>query len=763
MPNDEDYKNSGPDLSEDSEYVAAEAEESPESRKIVDDVYADLLDKVTASDKIYDVEKIKQAFELARVQHKGQLRKSGEPYIIHPIAVASILLEFYMDADTICAALLHDVVEDTDIKLADIRHQFGREVATLVDGVTKIGKIPLNTEEENEAENIRKILIYMARDIRVIIIKLADRLHNMRTLQYKIPEKQIKTAKETMNFYAPIAHRLGMGKVKEEMEDLSLRYLDPFGYQDIVDRLNHQSDNRGDLIRRIEGKIGERLSTFHPLPLLEGRIKSLYGIYKKMYKDGKNFEEVYDVYAVRIIVQSVVECYSILGVIHDMFRPIPGRFKDYIANPKANRYQSLHTTVIGKDGVAFEVQIRTVEMHNNAQYGVAAHWKYKTGIAKNDTATSRFEWIHQILEQQQETDDAGMFTEALKYDLAPDEVYVFTPKGDIKPLPVGSTVIDFAYAIHTQVGHHMLDAKVSGRMVSFEYELRTGDIVEIRTTKSASAGPSRNWLNIAKTNEAKAKIRAWFKVEKREENIEEGRQLFMAELRHNSLTLDEKQVTDIAQRLKYDTSDDLMAAIAYGGITMAKVIPRAKEEFLRAQAAKTAGGDDFTNISAADLIAKKPTGGVIVDGMSGIEVHFAKCCAPLPGDPIVGFVTRVNGISVHRQDCSNAMDMSGNVARERWVNARWADEKNLGGLGRSFHATVDIISEDRIGLVADVAAVISGNRILIIELNSRNLKNSNAIVSVTLEVAGLDELSNVINKLKKIGGVLSVERAGTNN
>lgn len=453
-----------------------------------------LIDRIKSGDKQYDLEKIENAYRFAEKAHSGQLRTSGEPYISHPVAVAYILLEMCMDTDTICAALLHDVVEDTEVELDTIRKKFGEDVALMVDGVTKIGQVPLNTKEEQQAENIRKILMAMSKDIRVIIIKLADRLHNMRTLACRPPEKQRKTSLETMSFYAPIAHRLGMYDIKEEMEDMALYYLDPYGYKEVQNSLAARKDQGESFIDTIKKRIAERITDIQPPPVIEGRVKSIYSIYKKVYVKGKNFDEIYDIYAVRVIVHTIVECYNVLGVIHDMFRPIPYRFKDYIATPKPNRYQSLHTTVIGREGVPFEVQIRTVEMHNTAQYGVAAHWKYKVGLNGKVAGEKRFDWIRQILDQQQEADDVEQIAEAVKVDLAPDDVYVFTPKGDVITLPVGSTVIDFAYAIHTQVGNRMTGAKVGGRMATFDYQLKTGDIVEIMTTNSPNYGPNRHWM-----------------------------------------------------------------------------------------------------------------------------------------------------------------------------------------------------------------------------------------------------------------------------
>ena len=543
-----------------------------------------LMDKIKSSDKSYDIEKIMSAYELADEAHRGVLRSSGDPYISHPVAVAYILLDkFCMDTDTICAALLHDVVEDTDIGLDVIKKKFGEDVANLVDGVTKIGQVPLNTREEQQAENIRKILIAMSKDIRVIIIKLADRLHNMRTLESRPPEKQRKTSLETMNFYAPIAHRLGISDVKEEMEDIALRYLDPYGFKEIEAQLDVHKDERDTFIDKIKSMIRERVNDIQPPPIIEGRVKSVYSIYKKVYVKGKDFSEIYDIYAVRVILQTVVECYNVLGIIHDMFRPIPYRFKDYIAMPKANRYQSLHTTVIGREGIPFEVQIRTQEMHNTAQYGIAAHWKYKAGISGNVAGEKRFDWIRQILEQQQEADDVELISEAIKVDLAPDDVYVFTPKGDVITLPSGSNIIDFAYAIHTAVGNKMIGAKVGGKMVSFDHELHTGEIVEILTSGGSGAGPKRNWIELARTNEAKAKIRGWFKRECRDENIEQGKQALERELKRNGIMVDNDILLETARRQRLQTVDDLYAAIGYGGVQLTKIITRLKDEQIRLQ------------------------------------------------------------------------------------------------------------------------------------------------------------------------------------
>ncbi len=717
-----------------------------------------LMDRIKSSEKQYDTEKIQTAYEFAEKSHRGQLRTSGEPYITHPVAVAYILLEMYMDTDTICAALLHDVVEDTGVELDTLRRKFGEDVALLVDGVTKIGQVPLNTKEEQHAENIRKILMAMSKDIRVIIIKLADRLHNMRTLACRPPEKQRKTSLETMSFYAPIAHRLGMYDVKEEMEDLALFYLDPYGYKEVQGLLKAKMEQAENFIDTIKRRIGERVNDIEPPPIIEGRVKSVYSIYKKLYVKNKSFDEIYDIFAVRVIVQTIVECYNVLGVVHDMFRPIPYRFKDYIATPKPNRYQSLHTTVIGREGIPFEVQIRTVEMHNTAQYGVAAHWKYKAGLNGKVSGEKRFDWIRQILDQQQEADDIEQIAEAVKVDLAPDDVYVFTPKGDVITLPVGATVVDFAYAIHTQVGNRMTGAKVGGRMATFDYELKIGDIVEIMTTNSPNYGPNRNWLDIAKTNEAKAKIRAWFKRECRSENVARGKAAFDAEIKRNNIVLDEEFLAQIVKRQHFDNAEDMYAAIGYGGVMLSKVIQKAKEDYQKLQKPQVVLQPSDVAEAVSETIARKQSGGVTVDGVSGCEVHFAKCCNPLPGDSIVGFVTRGFGVSVHKADCKNVLEQKKNPANdERWVNVKWAADS---GARANYEATLDIIAQDRTALVADVTVAIAGARIPIHEINAHNLKNGNANIVVTLEISGLEQLKNIIVKLKKIDGVITVERTG---
>ena len=720
--------------------------------------FEQLVEKIRASEKPYDLEKITQAYKVAEKAHEGQLRTSGDPYITHPLAVASILLDYCMDTDTICAALLHDTVEDTDVTLDELRKKFGEDVALMVDGVTKIGLVPLVSKEEQQAENIRKILMAMSKDIRVIIIKLADRLHNMRTLAARPPEKQRKTSLETMNFYAPIAHRLGMSDVKEEMEDIAIHYLDPYGCKEVEEQIALHKEERDAFIDSIKKRIRERISDIKPEPIIEGRVKSIYSIYKKVYVKNKRFDEIYDIYAVRVIVQSVIECYNVLGVIHDMFRPIPYRFKDYIATPKPNRYQSLHTTVIGREGIPFEVQIRTVEMHNTAQYGVAAHWKYKAGISGNVSGEKRFDWIRQLLERQQEADDVEAIADAIKTDLSPDEVFVFTPKGDVVALPTGATVLDFAYHIHTQVGNKMTGAQVGGRMVSFDYVVHTGEIVEILTSGSPNYGPNRNWIEIAKTTEAKSKIRSWFKKECREENIERGREELEREFKRNNIAITPELLQTSASRQRLDSVDDLYAAIGYGGVSMAKIVQRIKEDQLRnhkeQQAIQAAAENPMESISENNRRSRKK--GIIIEGMENCLVKFAQCCNPLPGDPIIGFVTRGFGVSIHKQDCVNVVNNRDDPEnKDRWLKATWAGVEDS-----TYRATIDVIAEDRITIFADITTAIAANHIPLQEMNGHHLKNGNLDLVVTVEIAGVEQLSNVMGRIQKIPGVISVERTG---
>lgn len=724
-----------------------------------DDGFDKLYEKIKTMYRDDELETVKHAYDVAKEHHKNQLRQSGEPYIIHPIAVASILADLGMDSQSVAAALLHDTVEDTDVTKADIEREFGDEIAQLVDGVTKLAKVPTETKAEAQAENIRKMLLAMSNDIRVIIIKLADRLHNMRTIGYVREEKRRETALETLEIYAPIAHRLGIRAIKEELEDRAIICLDPVAYKEIEDYLNSQSASRKEFLDSIIEKIKERVDPLVSGCKVEGRIKSVHGIYRKMYIGGKTFDEIYDIYAVRIIVESVIDCYNCLGVIHDMFRPIPNRFKDYISTPKPNMYQSLHTTVIGKEGIPFEVQIRTWEMHRTAEYGIAAHWKYKEGVRGSSKDDQRLAWIRQIIESQQESNDVEEIVRAIKNDLAPEDVFAFTPKGDMITLPVGSTVIDFAYAIHTQVGHKMCGAKVDKKMVSYDYQIKTGEIIEILTTNVEGHGPSRSWLNICKTNEAKSKIRSWFKKERREENIFEGRNALEREFRRNNIRVPEEELEDFLKmdmhRHSCDTLDDFFAAIGYGGVQLSKVMQRLKSEYNKKYGEKAQ--PDTSDLENKIKTSKNSTG-VIVDGIDNCAIKFAQCCNPLPGDEIVGFITRGHGISVHKKDCVNYLSQKDDPENAaRWINVKWeSSEKHTG----YFKCTLDIVAVDRIGLLADVSSALAMINIFIYESTSRELKNGNAMLSVTVSIAGMEQLNNVINKLQKIKNVISVERSG---
>lgn len=702
----------------------------------------------------YEFEKVDQAYQLARDAHDGQLRMSGEPYVIHPIAVACILVDLGMDSDSIVAALLHDVVEDTSVSLDEVKKQFGEQVANLVDGVTKLGKIPLSSREEQQAENVRKMLLAMAKDIRVIIIKLADRLHNMRTLEFMPRQKQLDKSLETMEIYAPIAHRLGIRAVKEELEDLALQYLDPVAYDEIKQTLKQRALNNSNYIEYIKQKIKVKLEEFHIDATIEGRVKSIYGIYRKVYMAGRNFDEVYDVYAVRIIVNTVIECYNILGAVHDLFTPIPNRFKDYISMPKANMYQSLHTTVIAKEGIPFEIQIRTWDMHYTAEYGIAAHWKYKEGINGKDNLEERLAWIRQIIESQQESPDAEDLMHSIKTDIGSEEVFVFTPQGDVKTLPVGSTVIDFAYAIHSAVGNRMIGAKIDGRIVSLDTKLQTGQVVEIITIKSENHGPSRNWLKMVATSEARNKIRSWFKKERREENIVEGRAELERELKRNKIFLPDEQMKEFLDALckknRCETLDDFYAAIGYGGISLSKMIPRIKEAYI-----KLIKSEQPVDELPEKPVRAKATSGVIVEGIDNCLVKFAQCCNPLPGDEIIGFITRGHGVSIHKKDCVNVLSsMKDPTQVDRWIPVHWEQSAPS-----SYRSTLDIVADSRTGLLADISVILANFRVPIHEINARELKNGNANIIVTIAIAGVEQLNNIIQRIRKIDGVISVERA----
>lgn len=702
-----------------------------------------------------DVEQIDKAFKIADRAHEGQLRCSGQPYVIHPILVAKIVAELGMDKESVIAALLHDVVEDTDLTLEDVTEKFGKSVASLVDGVTKLGKVPLSTREEVQAENVRKMLLAMSEDIRVIIIKLADRLHNMRTLEFMPPQKQRDKALETLEIYAPIAHRLGIRAVKEELEDLAIKHLDPVGYAEIEKSLEVRGKSRRDYLDEIKGRIEERVCKSVKDAHIDGRVKSIHGIYRKMYMQNKNFDEIYDVYAIRIIVDTVIDCYNCLGIIHDMFRPIPGRFKDYISTPKANMYQSLHTTVIGKEGIPFEVQIRTWEMHYTAEYGIAAHWKYKLGISGTQKFEERLSWIRQLLESQKDTEDVEEIVRTIKSDLVPEEVFVFTPKGDVISLPTGATVIDFAYAIHSAVGNRMIGAKVDGRIVPIDYKVKTGEIVEVLTSSQQGKGPSRDWLKIVKTSEAKNKIRSWFKKEKREENIIEGKAELEREFKRNFIRLYDQELqsflTKLAERQHCATLDDFYAAIGYGGISVIRMMPHIKEEYNKILKSK-----EESQIKIVPEKKKKGSDGVIVEGIDNCLVKFSKCCNPLPGDEIIGFITRGHGVSIHNRNCTNVpRDIAAAAEPDRWIPAYWSNT-----VKEEFKATLLATCIDRVGLIADVSGQLANMHVMIHSLTTRELKDGRCTLLMTITVNGVEHLNSVIGRISKINGMLSVERSG---
>ena len=702
-----------------------------------------------------DVEQIDKAFNTANRAHEGQLRCSGQPYVIHPILVAKIVAELGMDKESVIAALLHDVVEDTDLTLEDVTEKFGKSVASLVDGVTKLGKVPLSTREEVQAENVRKMLLAMSEDIRVIIIKLADRLHNMRTLEFMPPQKQRDIALETLEIYAPIAHRLGIRAVKEELEDLAIKYLDPVGYAEIEKSLEVRGKSRRDYLDEIKGRIEDRVCKSVKDAHIDGRVKSIHGIYRKMYMQNKNFDEIYDVYAIRIIVDTVIDCYNCLGIIHDMFRPIPGRFKDYISTPKANMYQSLHTTVIGKEGIPFEVQIRTWEMHYTAEYGIAAHWKYKLGISGTQKFEERLSWIRQLLESQKDTEDVEEIVRTIKSDLVPEEVFVFTPKGDVISLPTGATVIDFAYAIHSAVGNRMIGAKVDGRIVPIDYKVKTGEIVEVLTSSQQGKGPSRDWLKIVKTSEAKNKIRSWFKKEKREENIVEGKAELEREFKRNFIRLYDQELqaflTKLAERQHCATLDDFYAAIGYGGISVIRMMPHIKEEYNKILKTK-----EESQIKIVPEKKKKGSDGVIVEGIDNCLVKFSKCCNPLPGDEIIGFITRGHGVSIHNRNCTNVpRDIAAAAEPDRWIPAYWSNT-----VKEEFKATLLATCIDRVGLIADVSGQLANMHVMIHSLTTRELKDGRCTLLMTITVNGVEHLNSVIGRISKINGMLSVERSG---
>ncbi len=730
---------------------------------IIEDQYAHLVKTVRNYNPAADFIHIESAYHFAKRCHEGQRRKSGEPYIIHPLAVAQIVAEeLKLDSESIEAALLHDCIEDTAATYADIARLFSPTVADLVEGVSKLTRIQYATKEDEQMENLRKMLIAMSKDIRVILIKISDRLHNMRTMEYQTPAKQKQKSLETMEIYAPIAHRLGMQRIKWELEDLSLKYLDPVGFEEINSSLQLKTKEYDAFMKKTQDQIDKRLQEMRIPHTVYGRMKHPYSIYRKMFSQNKQLDEIFDLFAFRVIVGSVGDCYNVLGVIHDLYKPILGRFKDYIGTPKPNGYQSLHTTVMGTDGIPFEVQIRTEEMHEIAEYGVAAHWKYKQGGAGAGTE-GKYEWVRRLLENQDGT-DAEEYIHSLKVDMFSDEVFVFTPNGDVQNLPAGATPIDFAYAIHSAVGNHMIGAKINGRIVTLDTSLKNGDIVEIITSKSAK-GPSRDWLKIAKSSEARSKIRQWFKKEKKDENIVAGRAAFEAELKHCGIAMkevmDPELLTNVLRRTSYGTLEELYAAIGYGGFTAQKAVSRIQGELGRIAA------KHHQEEKAAELMEEKPEApkpvqrkvrseqGIIVEGLDNCLVKFSKCCTPVPGDEIVGFITRGYGVSVHRCDCPNASEERRKLPGQegRWIKVSWGSDTL-----DSYPTSLELVCKDRNNLILDISTVLSTTNTRVSAIQSRT--GADQFVNIHLEISIRDQqqLRDVMNKLHQISGVLEVTR-----
>ena len=732
----------------------------------IDEQFEKLENTVREYNPGADFKRIRESYEFAKQHHGEQRRKSGELYITHPLAVAQIVAEeLHLDSESIEAALLHDVIEDTDATYDDVAKLTSPTVADLVEGVSKLTRIQYATKEDEQMENLRKMLIAMSKDIRVILIKISDRLHNMRTMEYQTPAKQKQKSLETMEIYAPIAHRLGMQRMKWELEDLSLKYLDPIGYDEIVSKLDAKRPEYDALMSRTQAQIDQRLNEMGIKHIVYGRMKHPYSIYRKMFSQNKSLDEIFDLFAFRVVVDTVSDCYNVLGVIHDLYKPILGRFKDYIGTPKPNGYQSLHTTVMGNEGIPFEVQIRTTEMHEIAEYGVAAHWKYKQN-GQGAGTEGKYEWVRRLLENQ-EGADAEEFIHSLKVDMFADEVFVFTPNGDVQNLPAGATPIDFAYAIHSAVGNRMIGAKVNNRIVTLDHVLKNGDIVEILTSKNAK-GPSRDWMKIAKSNEARSKIRQWFKKEKRDENIANGRSAFDAELRHCGIAmkdvLDPEFLPVLLKKVAYPTLDDLYAAIGYGGFTAQKAVSRIQGELQRRQQQRQqeqmlaeAVAEPKEDPKPADTPkqpkAVKSEQGIIVEGLDNCLVKFSKCCTPVPGDDIVGFITRGYGVSVHRADCPNASEEKRKEQPDRWIHVSWGTDTN-----DSYPTTIEAVCKDRLNLLLDISSALSTTKTFVLGLNTRSTEDGFAIIRIEIQIKDGAQLSTLMYKLHQISGVLQVNR-----
>lgn len=729
----------------------------------VDERYQRLEDTVRAYNPTASFDKIRAAYEFAAAAHQGQLRKDGSPFVTHPLAVAQIVAEeLHLDSESIEAALLHDTIEDTSATQEDIAKQFSPTVADLVEGVSKLTRVHYTSKAQEQMENLRKMLLAMSKDIRVILIKVSDRLHNMRTMEYQTPEKQKQKSFETLEIYAPIAHRLGMQKMKWELEDLSLKYLDPISYREIVDALDEKAAEYDGFMSSIHDQITQRLEEAHIDGYVYGRMKHPYSIYRKMYTQNKSLDDVYDLFAFRVIVDTVSDCYYVLGIIHDLYKPVLGRFKDYIGTPKPNMYQSLHTTVMGQNGIPFEVQIRTKEMHEVAEYGIAAHWKYKqNGQGGGDEG--RYEWVRRLLENQ-EGADAEEFIHSLKVDMFADEVFVFTPRGDVINLPAGATPIDFAYNIHSAVGNHMVAAKVNGRIVPFDCRLKNGDIVEVVTSQSAH-GPSRDWVKIARSSNARSKIRQWLKRERRDENVVTGRASFESELKRCGVSLKEltndENLPGILKKLTYKSLDDLYAAIGYGGISSLKVIGRIREDIQRIlhqhQEERQAevpleGRPDATRPAVPKRTHSEK--GIIVEGLSNCLVKFSKCCTPVPGDDIVGFITKGYGVSVHRKDCPNADPARRRPNEEgRWIKVSWAED-----VEGTFRTTLQVVAKDRINLIVDISTVLSSTKTHVASMNARSTPDGFALITLDTDVSSSQQLKTVMRRIEQISGVMRVTR-----
>ena len=721
--------------------------------------YNSMMDTIRKRMPGADLALVDKAVDYANKKHAAQKRKDGSPYIIHPLSVAQIVTEMGLDMDAILGALLHDTIEDTDTSHEDIEKLFGPTVAELVEGVTKLTRADFSSREQAQMENLRKMFMAMSKDIRVVLIKIADRLHNIRTMQYQSPEKQISKCQETMDIYAPLAHRLGMQKVKWELEDTSLKYLAPKEYNEITAYLQEHKEQDESFMRTIQDKITQRLTAMGIHNTTYGRIKHVYSIYRKMLAQGKTMDELYDIYAFRVIVDSIPDCYNVLGHIHDLFNLIPGRFKDYISTPKPNMYQSLHTTVIGSQGIPFEVQIRTWEMHETAEYGIAAHWKYKQGTGSG--SEKDFEWVRRLLESQQDANDAEEYVQSLKIDMFDDEVFIFTPKGRIVSLPSGSTPIDFAYAIHSGVGNAMVGAKINGRIANIDTKLKNGDIVEVITSKSAK-GPSRDWLNICQSNQARTKIKQWFKKEKRDENIVHGKASFESEMKRTGLPL--SAITDpelepgLLRKLAFDNWDDMYAAIGYGGLTAVKAVGRIRDDINKAIKAQSAEKQPqaplrLTPDSEAVKQNRHAVNGVIVEDIDSCMIKFAKCCTPVPGDAIVGFITKGFGVSIHRADCPNARNRNDPSQAGRWVRVRWANQEE-----QPFETTLELDCITRDGLVLDVAQALTTARVRVKELSAKDLPGGHSTMTIRFEVKNTAELEAIRTKLLNIRDVTGSKR-----